>query len=215
MRTTHTLYFYLVFLCLIWTCNNSPQKEENKTSPTSLEGPEERFGDLFQAVQMASVFPDSKTFTDCTPKAEDATILGRYEAQKGQPDFSIEAFVEANFEPPHSFSSDFVADTSGSVKAHIEKLWPVLTRQPDQSSPGTLIPLPNEYIVPGGRFGEIYYWDSYFTMLGLQISDNAQPMVRKMVDNFFLSDRNSWFYPQWQQDLLSGAFTAALFCFNG
>ncbi|PMC12249.1 hypothetical protein CJ207_23545, partial [Klebsiella aerogenes] len=23
------------------------------------------------------------------------------------------------------------------------------------------------YVVPGGRFREVYYWDSYFTMLGL------------------------------------------------
>ena len=186
MRTTHNLFFLFVILILFGACSETPPKND-KTTPatgTSLEGPEERFGDLFQAVQMASIFPDSKTFADCTPKTDDATILERYEAQKGQPDFSIEAFVEANFERPHSFSSNFVADTSGSVKAHIEKLWPVLTRQPDHSSTGTLIPLPNEYVVPGGRFGEIYYWDSYFTMLGLQVSDNSQPMVRKMVDNF-------------------------------
>ena len=26
------------------------------------------------------------------------------------------------------------------------------------------------YVVPGGRFSEIYYWDSYFTMLGLEES---------------------------------------------
>src|SRR4029078_12854694 len=28
--------------------------------------------------------------------------------------------------------------------------------------------LPHRYVVPGGRFNEIYYWDSYFTMLGLE-----------------------------------------------
>ena len=31
----------------------------------------------------------------------------------------------------------------------------------------SLLPLPKPYVVPGGRFREVYYWDSYFTMLGL------------------------------------------------
>ena len=31
----------------------------------------------------------------------------------------------------------------------------------------SLLPLPYPFVVPGGRFGEMYYWDSYFTMLGL------------------------------------------------
>ncbi|MGZ8525803.1 MAG: trehalase family glycosidase, partial [Chitinophagaceae bacterium] len=44
-------------------------------------------------------------------------------------------------------------------------------------------PLPHSYIVPGGRFGEIYYWDSFFTMLGLQASGNTM-MIENMVKNF-------------------------------
>ncbi len=31
----------------------------------------------------------------------------------------------------------------------------------------SLLPLPEPYVVPGGRFREVYYWDSYFTMLDL------------------------------------------------
>ncbi|MGU0160043.1 trehalase family glycosidase [Escherichia coli] len=27
--------------------------------------------------------------------------------------------------------------------------------------------MPEPYVVPGGHFREVYYWDSYFTMLGL------------------------------------------------
>ncbi len=48
---------------------------------------------------------------------------------------------------------------------------------------GTLIPLPYPYIVPGGRFREIYYWDSYFTMLGLE-QDKRKEIIRNMLDNF-------------------------------
>jgi alpha,alpha-trehalase len=52
------------------------------------------------------------------------------------------------------------------------------------------VPLPFRYVVPGGRFREIYYWDSYFTMLGLEQSgrhDLAADMVRNfahLIDRF-------------------------------
>ncbi|MEO3957351.1 trehalase family glycosidase, partial [Chromobacterium piscinae] len=39
------------------------------------------------------------------------------------------------------------------------------------------------YVVPGGRFGETYYWDSYFTMLGLAES-GRDDLLRHMADNF-------------------------------
>jgi alpha,alpha-trehalase len=46
-----------------------------------------------------------------------------------------------------------------------------------------LLPLPQPYIVPGGRFREIYYWDSYFTMLGLRESGH-EDLIESMVANF-------------------------------
>jgi alpha,alpha-trehalase len=49
--------------------------------------------------------------------------------------------------------------------------------------------LPHRYVVPGGRFREIYYWDSYFTMLGLEQS-GRHDLVVEMVKNFaYLIDR--------------------------
>jgi alpha,alpha-trehalase len=60
----------------------------------------------------------------------------------------------------------------------------VLTHDPDRPDPrSTLVPLPYVYVVPGGRFREVYYWDSYFTMLGLVESGRAET-VRSMLDNF-------------------------------
>jgi alpha,alpha-trehalase len=43
--------------------------------------------------------------------------------------------------------------------------------------------LPKPYVVPGGRFREGYYWDTYFTMLGLQESGH-EDLVDDMLDNF-------------------------------
>jgi len=48
--------------------------------------------------------------------------------------------------------------------------------------PGLLY-LPNPYVVPGGRFNEMYGWDSYFIILGL-LRSGLHGLARGMVDNF-------------------------------
>jgi alpha,alpha-trehalase len=47
-----------------------------------------------------------------------------------------------------------------------------------------LLYLPNKYVVPGGRFNEMYGWDSYFILLGL-LKDGRVDFARGMVENFF------------------------------
>jgi alpha,alpha-trehalase len=51
----------------------------------------------------------------------------------------------------------------------------------DLPSPGLLY-LPNPYVVPGGRFNEMYGWDSYFIVLGL-ICSGQYDLARGMTDN--------------------------------
>jgi alpha,alpha-trehalase len=53
----------------------------------------------------------------------------------------------------------------------------------DISPPGLLF-LENEYVVPGGRFNEMYGWDSYFIVLGL-VRDHRIELAKGMVRNFF------------------------------
>jgi alpha,alpha-trehalase len=47
-----------------------------------------------------------------------------------------------------------------------------------------LLYLPHPYVVPGGRFNEMYGWDSYFILLGLLESGHLE-LARDMVENFF------------------------------
>jgi alpha,alpha-trehalase len=137
---------------------------------------------LFEKVQMEQTFPDGKTFVDCIPKDDLLSIQEKYAVQSNQPDFNLREFILAHFELPLVPDSGFNGNATRTIEEHIESLWPVLTRQPDVPK-GSLIPLPHSYIVPGGRFGEIYYWDSYFTMLGLQASGKTD-VVENMVKNF-------------------------------
>ena len=146
--------------------------------------PADLFGQLFRDVQLSQLFPDNKTFVDCTPRRPPKDILSAYLTEKEQTSFDLKTFVEKHFELPKVFASGFVSDRSDSVEAHIQKLWPVLTRQPEAVPAGSsLLALPFPYIVPGGRFGEIYYWDSYFTMLGFEAMGNFK-VVEEMTDNF-------------------------------
>jgi alpha,alpha-trehalase len=46
-----------------------------------------------------------------------------------------------------------------------------------------LLYLPRPYVVPGGRFNEMYGWDSYFIQVGL-LRDGEIARARDMVDNF-------------------------------
>lgn len=139
-------------------------------------------GELFERVQMENIFSDNKTFVDCTPNSSLSSIHDRYEEEKNKPGFNLANFVHENFTVPKTFSTGFKTVQGTTVNEHIEKLWDVLTRHPEESH-NSLIPLPHSYIVPGGRFREIFYWDSFFTMLGLQISKRMD-MVQNMVDNF-------------------------------
>jgi alpha,alpha-trehalase len=53
----------------------------------------------------------------------------------------------------------------------------------DIPKPGLLY-LPNPYVVPGGRFNEMYGWDSYFIILGL-LREGKLGLAHGMVENFF------------------------------
>jgi alpha,alpha-trehalase len=143
---------------------------------------------LFKEVQLERIFQDGKTFVDCLPKYPVEEINKKYLAQKNTTGFNLKTFVLSHFDLPVANTSNYSSDTSKPVTDNIEKLWTVLTRKPDDVS-GSLIRLPHAYIVPGGRFGEIYYWDSYFTMLGLKASGKYE-MLENMVNNFsYLIDK--------------------------
>jgi alpha,alpha-trehalase len=146
--------------------------------------PSQLYGELFERVQSERIFADSKTFADAVARAEPAEILRRYESRKNLAGFSLRDFVTENFEAPGAAGGDFRTAPREEVRVHVDRLWEALTRQP-RDSPGasSLLHLRTRYVVPGGRFREMYYWDSYFTMVGLQTS-GRHDLVGDMVENF-------------------------------
>jgi alpha,alpha-trehalase len=55
---------------------------------------------------------------------------------------------------------------------------------PGKIDPAGLLYLPSKYVVPGGRFNEMYGWDSYFIIRGL-VRDKRLDLAQGMVENFF------------------------------
>ncbi|HET6206547.1 MAG TPA: trehalase family glycosidase [Terracidiphilus sp.] len=70
--------------------------------------------------------------------------------------------------------------TIAKLPRHIEKLGDV---HPEELSHPGLLYLPFPYVVPGGRFNEMYGWDSFFILLGLE-ADHREALAKGMVDNF-------------------------------
>lgn len=151
-----------------------------QTTPT----PEVLWGQLFTDVQLKRVLGDNKTFVDATPKYNPSVILSKYiEEKKKDTGLNLLQFVSDNFNLPIN-SKVPPASKTNSLKEHLEKQWNSLVRKADvKQLYSSLLPLPRPYVVPGGRFREIYYWDSYFTMLGLAAS-NRFDLIENMLDNF-------------------------------
>ena len=169
-----------VLLVLATSCRPSARPSAR---PPAYD-PAHDLGALFADVQLSGIFPDSKEFVDAQPRFAPAAIAARYDSARRAPQFTLRAFVAQNFVMPEPAGSGYKSVASQSMTEHIKALWPVLTRPPDSSDArSSLIPIPNPYVVPGGRFREVYYWDSYFTMLGL-VESGRTDLVKNMLDNF-------------------------------
>jgi len=200
-RSGPGLVFALVALALsVPGCRSStpsvvPSGTVPAVAPAARYDPAHDLGLLFHDAQMAALFPDSKTFVDARARRAPPEIAGRYTAEKERAGFSLRAFVDRHFDPPRPAGESFQTDTTRTMEEHIGTLWATLTRAADVLSPhSSLIPLPNPYVVPGGRFREVYYWDSYFTMLGL-VESGRTDLMRGMLDNFAFLIRTAGHIP--------------------
>ncbi|MFZ1677183.1 MAG: alpha,alpha-trehalase TreF [Saprospiraceae bacterium] len=145
--------------------------------------PEKEFPELYKDVMLLHVFPDSKTFADAIPSITPDEINTLYMKIDHQDPIQIKAFVLKWFQLPNEIADALVFEKL-PIEQHLSSLWQQLIKEPDNPlRSSSLIPLPHAYVVPGGRFREIYYWDSYFTMLGLRVSGRTD-MIREMIKNF-------------------------------
>ena len=177
----------LAALALLLAASAHPKESRSELHAARLQNPPSPrylFKELFVAVQTSAIYPDGKTFVDAVPKAPPDEILEEYRAARPTSARALKAFVETHFTLPAPVTATPSPPDHVPVVTHIDRLWDQLTRRTPVAPPySSALPLPRPYVVPGGRFREIYYWDSYFTMLGLAES-GRQDLVTGMVQNF-------------------------------
>ncbi|XP_072382770.1 trehalase-like [Diabrotica undecimpunctata] len=179
----------------------------NANSIPSCDSPIYCQGNLLHTIQMARLFPDSKTFVDMQQKHPAQVTLQNFNQlmkdKKDNPSREdLIKFVNDNFEstgelvdwtpPDLNKNPSFLKRIDDlRVKAFAKGLvnvWPKLARKVSDSvkehtDQHSLIHLPNGFIIPGGRFKEIYYWDSYWIVEGLLVSEMTET-VRGVLENF-------------------------------
>ncbi len=178
-----------------------PKQESLKSAFVTATGPlvrpskspDEGLGALFTDVQNTKVYDDGKTFVDLIPRRRMKSIQQEYILAKKDPAFDLREFVSRHF---YEFGGGGVIYTTNpdmTPRQHIAELWHVLERK-NRRDRGSLIALPYAYIVPGGRFNEQFYWDSYFIMLGLA-ADGRWDVIEGMMRNYAYMIRKFGFIP--------------------
>ncbi|XP_055908702.1 trehalase-like isoform X2 [Eupeodes corollae] len=176
-------------------------------------------GKLLHHVQMNSIFKDSKTFVDMKLKNSPNVTITKFEELLNSKDQNpsktdIEQFVKDNFDDlgkefenytPQDWIErprflDLIRDPDlKQWGSELNGIWKILGRKmiddvhknPEYYS---IIPVDNPVIVPGGRFIEFYYWDSYWIIRGLLHSQMDQT-ARGMLSNFLSIVQRFGFIP--------------------
>uniref|UniRef100_A0A8R1TM38 Trehalase n=1 Tax=Onchocerca volvulus TaxID=6282 RepID=A0A8R1TM38_ONCVO len=168
-------------------------------------------GPILKAVQDAHLFPDSKHFVDMPLKYDPVTTLRNFNnfGEKWKNKSLLQEFVDEHFDPPgfeliEWYPEDWIAFPSSFLKIenyhlrrwalHLHRIWRELCRRVkddvrQHQELYSLLYVPHPFIIPGGRFREFYYWDSYWIVKGLLFSEmyeTAKGIVRNlayMVEN--------------------------------
>lgn len=165
-------------------------------------------GELLRKVQIVGVFNDSKTFVDLKQLYSENTTLVDFAKLLNKTDQQptleqLREFVDGHFaegdELEHWMPPDFNRSSESPLFQRIldpnlrqfaksvVQIWGKLGRKvskevseyPDRYS---FLYVPNGFIVPGGRFKELYYWDTYWIVRGLLIS-NMPDTARGVIEN--------------------------------
>jgi alpha,alpha-trehalase len=150
---------------------------------TPLLSPAELFGELLHEVQVRRLFSDGKYFVDMEPLLHPAQIMSHYHRLGPCDDATLAAFVARHFVAPTGASTHSNVGSSMALLDHIRTTWDLLVRG-HQTMPtfSSVLPVCGKYLVPGGRFREAYYWDSYFTILGLR-ADGREDLIEATIEN--------------------------------
>ncbi|HEV3207589.1 MAG TPA: trehalase family glycosidase [Terriglobales bacterium] len=156
------LVLALVAICLSWLNTAAYAAEARSSSPPGLASILDYISSGWDTLTRSMT--DCQTIVD--PKLTEPSVL----------------YLPADFPAPAA-----VQELQKRCNVRVQPLPSVVTApgqiDPSKIAPGLLY-LENKYVVPGGRFNEMYGWDSYFIILGL-LQAGRTDLARGMVENFF------------------------------
>lgn len=197
---------------------------------------------LLHHVQLARIFKDSKTFVDLEMKNNENTTLAAFavllnntndnptkEQLKEFVDeyFSavgeLENWTPPDYSPQPAFLAGITDKNFRNFGKGVHDIWPTLGRkvksivfeEPERFS---LVPVDNGFIIPGGRFTELYYWDTYWIIEGLLVS-GMHNTVKGVIQNLLqlvkkfghVPNGSRWYYQQRSQPPLLTAMVSLYF----
>ncbi|EGN97904.1 glycoside hydrolase family 37 protein [Serpula lacrymans var. lacrymans S7.3] len=167
-------------------------------------------GSLLQTVNVAQLYPDPKTFVDKPTKKSSQQVLSDFGAFNVSTvtegdlvnfvdnDFSgegleLEGIALQGFNANPPFLNNVSDPLLRSFAQIVNSYWTQLARSTNYSSTcddypggqceGSFIPLNHSFVIPGGRFREQYYWDSYWIIQGL-IQSQLYESINGTLQNF-------------------------------
>ncbi|XP_044732126.1 trehalase-like [Chrysoperla carnea] len=163
-------------------------------------------GELLHVIQMKHLYPDSKRFVDKKLRVPPQQVLNNFALLKRikphLPESSLSKFLLKNFEDEHSLQQYTPTDWAPypelltkikdrklrKFALELHALWNVLSRRIYEdcminADKYSLLYVPKPFVIPGGRFREYYYWDSYWIIRGLLICDMYES-AKHMIENY-------------------------------
>ncbi|XP_020280302.1 trehalase-like [Pseudomyrmex gracilis] len=175
-------------------------------------------GPLLKTVQLSGIFNDSKTFVDLYQLHDPNVTLDNFnafmKATNNSPNrTAVAVFVKENFAMQDELENATLSDWKENPAIlktiqdpgfrewakNLNNIWKNLARKiktdvvinPQRHS---LIYVNNTFIIPGGRFKEFYYWDSYWIIEGLLLCEMHET-VKGMIENFLSMVERYGFIP--------------------
>lgn len=204
------IYVIILTCAIILTVKSEEEIEELHELPElpeTCDSPIYCKGNLLHVVQFARLYDDCKTFVDLKIKYDIKTTIMDFEEfmrdsddnptteqlkyfvdQHFEQDNELEEATLEDFNPAPPFIETIIDEDVKEFALNLIGIWPTLARKvksdvEEAQDLYSIIPVPNAFIIPGGRFREIYYWDSYWIIDGLLVCEMYET-AKGMLDNF-------------------------------
>ncbi|KAJ9077679.1 hypothetical protein DSO57_1014488 [Entomophthora muscae] len=182
------MYFLLLLVGSCLSCTSKffcpgPVLDTIQTNPHMQDG--KYFVDMAMARPEKDIMKDFNKMYGTLDKEDIKRFLDK---NFHVPGYELDKVTIENYPPTPAFLDDIKDEKIRGFGEFIHEFWKTLVRKYNgtrlcNGCESSLIAMEYPFVIPGGRFREFYYWDSFFVLEGLNLS-NLQEMSKNMLMNF-------------------------------